>query len=528
MFCIECGNKVETGFKFCPNCGTKVGQNAVSKNQSPENLKKRVETQGREYMLQAYRGNFYNSERMYPISEYREMFFYVSIIESDFYIIVYSPTKGSKQLFVKLQNQDLFSDNFAENQIYVNSFGIFIKCGKGNQIIHIDFDRKLQRVLPLKSRINNNYYITDQFIYYSYEQEIHKFNIQTNIDELLLKSFKTKGGESIEYTGSIFFANNEYLMYYPIISGRVVPSIFSMRTKIVSPLPKFQGFEFRMMDMSDNTIWYTKFHEEQLEWGSNLDGLGTYAIGLDFDYYRLESLESKKLVKEFNRDMSLSSKFGAVLRPEFTTYFDGRYRFVSDRLLLKDGTTKYNFSQLNDTQIWQPRPLGNYFLSLKSNSNKWYVHSQESMKLLGEINFKESVDLLYGNEGSIHLSSVRKKENESLKFNDLDNSEKNKLEKVQIFSMNYKGFQANGYLTTNGFIVKKGSQINPEIVPSCPQGTRKARQEYADKINGNVLIADIEFSSISAAASFVAGASQNGNVVWKNEEGVTFKELHSE
>lgn len=97
-----------------------------------------------------------------------------------------------------------------------------------------------------------------------------------------------------------------------------------------------------------------------------------------------------------------------------------------------------------------------------------------------------------------------------------------------IFSMNYKGYQATGFLSSNGFTVQKGSQVNPEIVPSCPQGTIKARQQYADRINGNVLLADIEFSSISAAASFVAGASQNGNVVWKNEKGVTFKELHSE
>ncbi|WP_105117616.1 DUF4357 domain-containing protein [Streptococcus suis] len=526
MFCIECGNKVETGFKFCPNCGTKVSQREKVGTHSSENMQKRVETQGREYMLQAYRGNFYDSERMYPISEYRGMFFYVSMINSNFYIVVYSPKKGTKHLFVKLQNQDLFSDNFTENQVYVNSFGIFIKCGKGNQFIHVDFDRKIQRVLPLKARINNNYYITDQFIYYSYEQEIHKFDIQTNIDELLLKSFKTKGGESIEYTGSIFFANNEYLMYYPIISGRVVPSIFSMKTKIVSPLPKFKGFEFRMMNMSDNTIWYNKFHEDQLKWRSNMDGFDTYALGPDFEYYRLESLESRKLVKEFDRDLSLNSKCGAVLHPKFTTYFDGNYRFVLDRLLLRDGTTKYNFSQLNDTQIWQPRPLGNYFLSLKSNSNKWYVHSQESMKLLGEINFKESEDLIFGNDEIVNLSSIIQRDDETLNFNDFKTSINNELEKFQIFSMNYKGFQANGYLTTKGFIVKKGSQINPEIVPSCPQGTIKARQQYADKINGNRLVVDIEFSSISAAASFVAGASQNGNVVWKNEEGVTFKELH--
>lgn len=96
----------------------------------------------------------------------------------------------------------------------------------------------------------------------------------------------------------------------------------------------------------------------------------------------------------------------------------------------------------------------------------------------------------------------------------------------QYYYMTYKDYEAIGYLSHNNFILKKDSQINPSLVPSCPQSTIKARKQHEDKISGNTLLEDIEFPSISAAASFVAGASQNGNVAWKNADGITFKALN--
>ena len=34
MFCVQCGFKIEDGFKFCPNCGTKIGTTAQVDNRS--------------------------------------------------------------------------------------------------------------------------------------------------------------------------------------------------------------------------------------------------------------------------------------------------------------------------------------------------------------------------------------------------------------------------------------------------------------------------------------------------------------
>lgn len=40
-----------------------------------------------------------------------------------------------------------------------------------------------------------------------------------------------------------------------------------------------------------------------------------------------------------------------------------------------------------------------------------------------------------------------------------------------------------------------------------------------------MLVEDILFNTPSGAASFACGSSANGNVEWKNSQGVTLKEL---
>lgn len=88
------------------------------------------------------------------------------------------------------------------------------------------------------------------------------------------------------------------------------------------------------------------------------------------------------------------------------------------------------------------------------------------------------------------------------------------------------GVNATGVRTADGFVVKKGSTIADKLTKSCPEYSIKKRQQYQDKIDANnVLLEDILFNTPSGAASFVCGASTNGNVEWKNAEGVTLKEL---
>lgn len=85
---------------------------------------------------------------------------------------------------------------------------------------------------------------------------------------------------------------------------------------------------------------------------------------------------------------------------------------------------------------------------------------------------------------------------------------------------------ASGKRTSDGFVIFKGSAVNPPLTKSCPERTIKDRKKYADKINKNgILISDILLSSPSSAAGFVGGASLSGNALWKDSNGKTLKEL---
>lgn len=91
------------------------------------------------------------------------------------------------------------------------------------------------------------------------------------------------------------------------------------------------------------------------------------------------------------------------------------------------------------------------------------------------------------------------------------------------------GLHAVGVSTADGFVVKKGSTIASKLTKSCPEYTIKKREQYKEKIDDNfVLLEDILFNTPSGAASFVCGASTNGNVEWKTADGVTLKELDAQ
>lgn len=92
--------------------------------------------------------------------------------------------------------------------------------------------------------------------------------------------------------------------------------------------------------------------------------------------------------------------------------------------------------------------------------------------------------------------------------------------------LEYSKAKATGKRTSDGFVVFKGSVINPSLAKSCPERTIKDREKYANKIDkSNVLTNDILFSSPSAAAAFVGGASLSGNALWKDGDGVSLKDI---
>jgi hypothetical protein len=100
-----------------------------------------------------------------------------------------------------------------------------------------------------------------------------------------------------------------------------------------------------------------------------------------------------------------------------------------------------------------------------------------------------------------------------------------------------KGVTATGYESSQGFVVKAGSQAAATTTPSMQQhlpGTCELRQELiANGVLASVgsnpgdaiqFTQDFVFSSPSTAADVVLGRSANGRTEWKDADGVTLRE----
>lgn len=95
----------------------------------------------------------------------------------------------------------------------------------------------------------------------------------------------------------------------------------------------------------------------------------------------------------------------------------------------------------------------------------------------------------------------------------------------EVFYSKGKKASAIAKLTDDGIVVLKGSRLAEELTRSAPKQVKRLRAKYEDVINSSfVLTKDIRFTSPSAAAGFVGGASLNGNDYWVTDDGVTLGE----
>ena len=69
----------------------------------------------------------------------------------------------------------------------------------------------------------------------------------------------------------------------------------------------------------------------------------------------------------------------------------------------------------------------------------------------------------------------------------------------------------------NKYIVLAGSKIDLKIY-SSENTIKKLREENSDKLDGDIVISDIEFSSPSTAGQFVGGGAVNGKYYWRTKE----------
>lgn len=96
--------------------------------------------------------------------------------------------------------------------------------------------------------------------------------------------------------------------------------------------------------------------------------------------------------------------------------------------------------------------------------------------------------------------------------------------------INIGNTSAVGMVTTEGFVVLKGSVVNEKTsAKSLTVGMKRLREKiFAEaKVENLVTTEDILFSSSSAAADFVLGYSASGPRTWKTKDGRTLKEIEA-
>ena len=83
--------------------------------------------------------------------------------------------------------------------------------------------------------------------------------------------------------------------------------------------------------------------------------------------------------------------------------------------------------------------------------------------------------------------------------------------------------------TSDKYIVLAGSKIDPQLtekdVSKNVIDKRNYIKENLQLTKDYILLIDIDFDSPTAAAEFVTGVSTNGKLDWKNENGITLKEI---
>jgi hypothetical protein len=100
---------------------------------------------------------------------------------------------------------------------------------------------------------------------------------------------------------------------------------------------------------------------------------------------------------------------------------------------------------------------------------------------------------------------------------------------VAMFSFIGEGFAAKMMVGPSGeFVVTEGSKARARTTPTIPRGTVALRDKLIEigvlRHEGDFLVftSSYSFSSASAAASVVIGASANGRILWKLPDGHTY------
>ena len=156
------------------------------------------------------------------------------------------------------------------------------------------------------------------------------------------------------------------------------------------------------------------------------------------------------------------------------------------------------------------------YLVLTKNTYRNTVMKESQIAVMDE--FVDNVKVLINALGYKVLEPIAQVESSSAKVDD------------DILYIETGSASATGKVTTEGFVVFEGSELNEKpATKSLTVGMQKVRQRILDsgKVQDLKTTEDILFSSSSAAAGFILGYSVSGPQTWKTKEGRTLKDIEN-
>jgi hypothetical protein len=147
--------------------------------------------------------------------------------------------------------------------------------------------------------------------------------------------------------------------------------------------------------------------------------------------------------------------------------------------------------------------------------------------------FVENVRMVLGTLGYSILEPILKTKN--INDSSFEGTEfKVGEDQLSNLFFNVNGLSAQGAVTDEGFVLKKGSQLSKSRSDSMPGKLFSIKEKYEIdgvlKDVGDSLVAseDILFNSSSYAAAIVAGTSRSGPQSWKTAIGTTMKSVEDD
>lgn len=239
----------------------------------------------------------------------------------------------------------------------------------------------------------------------------------------------------------------------------------------------------------------------------------------EFPVIKAEASQIKWILDDDNRTML------PIMKSDITLSYGNKVLIIDAKYYSHTTQVQFDKHTLHSSNIYQ------IFTYVK---NKEAELKEDSHEVAGMLLYaKTDEDILPDNEYSMSGNKI------SVKTLDLSGdfaSIEEQLYKIAKdyfgdtvdthFNMNGRGCDGIGVRSgKSGFMLLAGSRVSPkDASATCPEHILRLREEYSDKIQGEILTENILFHSASTAASFLMMANVNGNLAWKTEKGTCLGE----